>query len=75
MSFSNTFDTTSPGSAASNREDLTDVLTILAPEETPILSSAGKQLTSSLVVLDLVTTLKSSVGTTWYPICKKQLIP
>jgi hypothetical protein len=43
MSFSNTFDTTSPGSAASNREDLTDVLTILAPEETPILSSAGKQ--------------------------------
>ena len=43
MAFSNTFDTTSPGSAASNREDLTDVLTILAPEETPILSSAGKQ--------------------------------
>ena len=43
MSFSNTFNTTSPGSAASNREDLTDVLTILAPEETPILSSAGKQ--------------------------------
>jgi len=43
MSFSNTFDTTSPGSAASNREDLTDVLTILAPEETPILSSANKE--------------------------------
>ena len=43
MAFSNTYDTTSPGSAASNREDLTDVLTILAPEETPILSSANKQ--------------------------------
>ena len=43
MSFSNTFDTTNTGSAVSNREDLTDVLTILAPEETPILSSANKQ--------------------------------
>ena len=47
MSFSNTFDTTSPGSAASNREDLTDVLTILAPEETPILSSANKERASA----------------------------
>jgi len=43
MSFSNTFDITNPGSGVSNREDLTDVLTILAPEETPILSSASKQ--------------------------------
>jgi hypothetical protein len=43
MSFSNTFDTTNTGSAVSNREDLTDVLTILAPEETPILSSANKE--------------------------------
>ena len=43
MSFSNTFDTTNTGSGVSNREDLTDVLTILAPEETPILSSANKQ--------------------------------
>jgi hypothetical protein len=42
MSFSNTFDTTNTGSAVSNREDLTDVLTILAPEETPVLSSASK---------------------------------
>jgi len=40
--FSNTFEK-NPGSASSNREDLTDVLTILAPEETPILSSANKQ--------------------------------
>ena len=43
MAFSNTFDTSNPGSAVSNREDLTDVLTILAPEETPVLSSASKQ--------------------------------
>ena len=42
MALSNTFDTTSPGSAASNREDLSDVLTILAPEETPVLSSLPK---------------------------------
>ena len=46
MSFSNTFDTTS-GSGVSNREDLTDVLTILAPEETPILSSANKERASA----------------------------
>ena len=47
MSFSNTFDTTNQGSAVSNREDLTDVLTILAPEETPILSSANKERASA----------------------------
>ena len=47
MSFSNTYDTSNPGSAVSNREDLTDVLTILAPEETPILSSASKQKASA----------------------------
>jgi len=43
MAFSNTFDTTNQGSAVSNREELSDVLTILAPEETPVLSSASKQ--------------------------------
>src|SRR6056297_554111 len=42
MAFSNTYDTTNPGSAVSNREHLKDVLTILAPEETPILSSASR---------------------------------
>lgn len=42
MSFSNTYDTTNPGSAVSNREDLSNVLTILAPEETPVLSSLPK---------------------------------
>ena len=47
MSFSNTFDTTNTGSGVSNREDLTDVLTILAPEETPVLSSANKQRASA----------------------------
>ena len=34
---------TTQGPSVSNREDLTDVLTILAPEETPALSSANKQ--------------------------------
>jgi len=43
MAFSNTFDTTNQGSAVSNREELSDVLTILAPEETPVLSSASKK--------------------------------
>ena len=42
MAFSNAYDTTNPGSAVSNREDLTDILTILAPQETPVLSSATK---------------------------------
>jgi hypothetical protein len=53
MAFSNTFDTGLPpstGSGVSNREDLTDVLTILAPEETPILSSANKQRASATFV-------------------------
>jgi hypothetical protein len=50
MSFSNTYSTTNPGSAVSNREDLTDVLTILAPEETPVLSSANKQKASATFV-------------------------
>ena len=47
MAFSNTYDVANPGSAVSNREDLTDVLTILAPEETPILSSASKKKASA----------------------------
>jgi hypothetical protein len=53
MAFSNTFNTGLPpntGSGVSNREDLTDVLTILAPEETPILSSANKQKASATFV-------------------------
>ncbi len=50
MAFVNTYDTSNPGSGVSNREDLTDVLTILAPEETPILSSAQKQKASATFV-------------------------
>jgi len=50
MAFSNTYDTTNSGSGVSNREDLTDVLTILAPEETPVLSSASKQKASATFV-------------------------
>jgi hypothetical protein len=44
MAFSSTYNKTNGtnASAISNREDLTDVLTILAPEETPILSLASK---------------------------------
>ena len=45
--FSNTF-TTSPGSAASNREDLTDILSILAPEETPVLSGGSRKKASNV---------------------------
>jgi hypothetical protein len=61
MAFSNTYDTTNPGSAVSNREDLTDVLTILAPEETPILSSANKQRASATFVEWTVDSLAAPV--------------
>jgi hypothetical protein len=59
MAFSNTYDVNNPGSAVSNREDLTDVLTILAPEETPVLSSAQKQraVATSLTFKKLLTPL------------------
>jgi hypothetical protein len=42
MAFSNTYDTTNPGSAVSNREDLTNILAILEPESTPVISLAKK---------------------------------
>ena len=61
MSLSNTFDTTNQGSAVSNREDLTDVLTILAPEETPILSSANKERATSTFVEWTVDSLSAPV--------------
>jgi hypothetical protein len=63
MSFSDTYNPNAPaavtgtGSAISNREDLLDVLTILAPEETPILSSANKERASSTFVEWTVDTL------------------
>jgi hypothetical protein len=59
MAFSDTFDTTNPGSAVSNREDLMDVLTILAPEETPVLSSASKSRANSTFVEWTVDSLSS----------------
>jgi len=39
--------TTTQGSAVGNREDLSNILTILAPEETPVLSLCGKTKASS----------------------------
>lgn len=59
MAISNTFDTTNPGSAVSNREDLMDVLTILAPEETPVLSSASKSRANATFVEWTVDSLSS----------------
>lgn len=50
MAFSNTYDQTNTGSAVSNREQLLDVLTILAPEETPLLSLAKKSKATSTYV-------------------------
>ena len=68
MAFSDTYDPTKsvltgPGPAVSNREDLSDVLTILAPEETPILSSASKQGASSTFSEWTVDSLASPVTT------------
>lgn len=63
MAFSNTYDTTNPGSAVSNREDLTDVLSILAPEETPILSSLNKQKANATFVEWTVDSLSAPVTT------------
>lgn len=48
MAFSKTYDTANPGAAISNREDLSDILTILAPEETPVLSSLAKTRASAV---------------------------
>jgi len=61
MAFSNTYDTTNTGSAVSNREDLTDVLSILAPEETPILSSLNKQKANATFVEWTVDSLSDPV--------------
>jgi hypothetical protein len=65
MSFSDTYNPNAPsavtgqGSAVSNREDLTDVLSILAPEETPILSTLPKSRASSTFVEWTVDSLAS----------------
>jgi hypothetical protein len=47
MALSNTYDP-SPSANVSNREDLSDILTILAPEETPVLSSLAKTRASAV---------------------------
>ena len=47
MPLSNTYDP-SPSANVSNREDLSDILTILAPEETPVLSSLAKTRASAV---------------------------
>jgi hypothetical protein len=63
MAFSNTYDTTNTGSAVSNREDLTSSLTILAPEETPVLSSASKSKANATYVEWTVDSLAAPVTT------------
>mgnify|MGYP003639853721 CR=1 FL=1 len=63
MAFSNNYDQTNPGSGVSNREELTDILTILAPEDTPVLSSATKTKGTSSFPEWTVDTLSSPVTT------------
>jgi len=64
MALSDTFSpgltpVTGQGSSISNREDLTDTLAILAPEETPVLSSASKQKANATFVEWTVDSLAS----------------
>ncbi len=63
MALSNTYDTTNTGSAVSNREDLLDVLSILAPEETPMLSLANKSKANATFVEWTVDSLAAPVTT------------
>ena len=68
MAISDTFNpalspVTGQGPSVSNREDLTDVLTILAPEETPALSSANKQKANATFVEWTVDSLASPATT------------
>jgi hypothetical protein len=69
MPISNTYQPSAPtakvgqGSAVSNREDLSNELSILAPEETPILSLCGKGKASSTYTEWTVDSLASPVTT------------
>ena len=69
MPISNTYQPSAPaaktgqGSAVSNREDLSNELAILAPEETPILSLASKGKASSTYTEWTVDSLSSPVTT------------
>lgn len=48
MAFSNTYDTVNLGSAVSNREDLADYISLLAPEDTPVLSALPRTSASAM---------------------------
>lgn len=50
MSAANTYNTTSPGSGSLNREDLSDMLTRLEPQATPLFSLCGKSKAISTTV-------------------------
>jgi hypothetical protein len=57
MAFANSYttdSTTTLGSAAANREDIKDILTILSPEDTPVLSMATKSAANSTFVETVV---------------------
>jgi len=61
MAFSNTYDVTSPGSAVGNREQLLNVLSVLAPEETPMTSLAKKSKATATFVEWTVDSLSAPV--------------
>ncbi len=64
MPASNTYDTTNPGSAVSNREDLASFVTTLAPEKTPILSSCSRDKAEATTFSWTVDKLDDPAGTT-----------
>jgi hypothetical protein len=64
MPASNTYDTTNPGSAVSNREDLADFVTTLAPEKTPVLSLCSRDKAENTVFSWTVDKLEDPAGTT-----------
>ena len=53
--------TTTQGSAAANREDIKDILTLLEPEDTPVLSLAKKAPANSTFVETVVDTLSEAI--------------
>ena len=50
MALSNTYDQTNPGSAVSNREQLTEIFSVLEPEKTPIISSLDRRKATAMYV-------------------------
>jgi hypothetical protein len=57
--FSNTFDVTNPGSGVGNREDLREGMNLLAPEDTPFISTARSETASARKVDWLVDSLSA----------------